>query len=136
MPMCKACIFVCLSGLFALPLSAQDDRQYQVWMRSMFPSLGAIRNAPDNAAVAAAATKLADTFDQVAAYWNSKASPDALGFAEAARDAARAIAAGNGDKAANLRKIQAQCIGCHAAHRGDNDPDRAVNGGSFPRVGV
>ena len=130
--MCKICILVWLSGLFALPLSAQDDRQYQEWMRSMFPSVAAIRNAPDNAAAAAAATKLADTFDQVAAYWNSKQSPDALGFAEAARDAARAIAAGNGDKTANLRKIQAQCMGCHAAHRGDDDPDRPVKGGKFP----
>jgi mono/diheme cytochrome c family protein len=132
MPMCKTCILVWLSGLSALPLGAQVDRQYQVWMRSMFPSLEAIRNAPDNAAAAAAATKLADTFDQVAAYWNSKQSPDALGFAEAARDAARAIAAGNGDKTANLRKIQAQCIGCHTAHRGEDDPDRPVSGGKLP----
>ena len=128
----KTGILVWLSGLFALPLSAQVDRQYQQWMRSMFASLLAIRNAPDNAVAVDAATKLADTFDQVAGYWSSKQSPDALGFAEAARDAARAIAAGNGDKTANLRKIEAQCSGCHMAHRGDNDPDRAVNGGKFP----
>gem|GEM_PF-265836 len=127
----KAYFFLCLSGLLALPLHAQDDRQYQEWMRSMFPSLGAIRNAPDNAAAAAAAGKLADTFDQVAAYWTSKQSPDALGFAEVARDAARAIAAGS-DKTSNLRKIQAQCNGCHMAHRGDDDPDRPIKGGKFP----
>ena len=131
MPMHKAWVFVWLSGLIALPLSAQDDRQYQVWMRSMFPALGAIRNAPDAPAAAAAATKLADTFDQVAAYWSTKKSDDALGFAEAGRDAAKAIAAG-GDKTANLRKIQAQCGGCHMAHRGEDDPDRPVKGGKFP----
>lgn len=130
--MCKACIFVCLSAVIALPLRAQDDRQFQQWMRSMFPSIGAIRNSPDNAAAAAAATKLADTFDKVAAYWTSKQSPDALGFAEAARQAARAIAAGAGDKTANLRIIQAQCMGCHMAHRGDDDPDRPIKGGKFP----
>src|SRR5215471_4838139 len=131
-PMCKACIFVWLSVVVALPLSAQDDKQFQEWMRSMFPSIGAIRSASDSAAASAAASKLADTFDKVAGYWSSKQSDDALGFAEAARDAARAIAAGNGDKTANLRKIQAQCSGCHMAHRGDDDPDRAVKGGTFP----
>ena len=130
--MWRARIFVWLSVVIALPLSAQDDRQYQEWMRSMFPSIGAIRSAPNNAAAAAAATKLAATFDQVAGYWSSKQSPDALGFAEAAGDAARAIAAGNGDKTANLRKIQAQCSGCHIAHRGDDDPDRPIKGGKFP----
>src|SRR5579872_3244795 len=110
--MCKACILICVSSLSALPLSAQADRQYQEWMKSMFPSIAAIRNSADKAAATAAAVKLADTFDQVARYWSSKQSDDALGFAEAARDAARAIAAGNGDTAANLRKIQAQCTGC------------------------
>lgn len=124
-------ILVWLAVLPALPLSAQDDQAYQEWMRSMFPSIGAIRGAPDNAAAAAAATKLAATFDQVAGYWRSKQSPDALGFAEAARDAARAIAAG-GDRTANLRKIQAQCTGCHMTHRADNDPDRPIKGGNFP----
>jgi len=130
--MCKACIFVWLSAVVALPLSAQDDKQFQEWMRSMFPSIGAIRSASDSAAASAAASKLADTFDKVAGYWSSKQSPDAQGFAEAARDAARAIAAGNGDKTANLRKIQAQCTGCHMAHRADEDPDRPIKGGKFP----
>lgn len=126
-----SCLFVWLSIAIALPLRAQDERQFQEWMKSMFPSIGAIRSAPDNAAAAAAATKLADTFDRVAAYWSTKQSPDAQGFAEAARDAAKAIAAG-GDKVSNLRKIQAQCGGCHAAHRVDDDPDRPIKGGKFP----
>ena len=130
--MCRTCIFVWLSAAVALPLSAQDERQFQEWMRSMFPSIGAIRSASDNAAASVAASKLADTFDKVAGYWSSKQSPDAQGYAEAARDAARAIAAGNGDKTANLRKIQAQCTGCHMAHRADDDPDRLIKGGKFP----
>ena len=128
----KALLVAGLSSLFVGALTAQVDPQYQGWMRSMQPSLTAIRNAPDDAAAAAAANKLAETFDQVAAYWKPKQSPDAEGFAEAARDAARAIAAGSGDKAANLRKIQAQCNGCHVAHRGDDDPDRAAGGGKLP----
>jgi hypothetical protein len=132
MLMRKAFLFVGLPSLFAAALTAQIDSQYQGWMRSMFPSIAAIDKAADNAAAADAATKLAGTFDQVAAYWKPKQSPDAVGFAEAARDAARAIAAGGGDKAANLRKIEAQCQGCHMAHRGEGDPDRSVGGGTIP----
>ena len=59
-----------LTVLFAMRVSGQVDpqnrAQYQGWMRSMQPSMTAIRNAPDDAALKAAANKLADTFDQVA----------------------------------------------------------------------
>jgi hypothetical protein len=119
-------------GLFVTALTAQFDQQYQGWMKSMNPSLMAIRNAADDAAAAAAAAKLADTFDQVATYWKAKKTADAVAFAETARDAARAIAAGTGDRAANLQKIQEQCGGCHMAHRPQSDPDRAVKGGKVP----
>ena len=123
-----------LFSLFALGLVAQAvDPQYQAWMKSMQPSLMAIRNAPDNASMVDAANKLAATFDQVALYWKAKQTSDAVGFAETARDAAKAIAAGSGEKVANLDKIEQQCGACHQAHRfqrgGDNDPDRAVKGG-------
>jgi len=125
--------------LFATVVSGQVDpqnrAQYQGWMRSMQPSLTAIRNAPDDAALKAAANKLADTFNQVAGYWKSKQTADAVGFAEAARDAAKAIAAGSGDKTANVQKIGEQCGSCHAAHRAmksDSDPDRVVKGSLPP----
>ncbi len=85
---------------------AQDEAQYQTWMKSIPPTMTAIRNAPDNAAAAADATKLADTFDHVATFWKARNAEDAVKFAETARDAAKAIAAGTGDKAANLRTIQ------------------------------
>jgi mono/diheme cytochrome c family protein len=134
MSMRRVLLLAVISGL---SLTAQMvDPQYQAWMKSMQPSLMAIRNAPDNAAMAGAANKLADTFDQVAAYWKAKQTADAVAFAETARDAAIAIAAGNGDKVANLEKIEQQCGACHMAHRfqrgGDNDPDRAVKGGGLP----
>jgi mono/diheme cytochrome c family protein len=132
MRMRKTFLLFGIPSLFGVTLTAQIDPQYQGWMRSMLPSLAAIQKAADNAAAADAATKLAETFDQVAAYWKPKQSPDAVGFAEAARDAAKAIAAGSADKAANLRKIQAQCNGCHMAHRGDDDPDRLAGGGKIP----
>jgi hypothetical protein len=102
---------------------AQDDAQYQTWMKSMQPTLRAIRGAADNAAAAADATKLADTFDKVAAFWKARHADDAVKFAETARDAAKSIASGSGDKAANLQTIQGTCGGCHAAHREGTAPD-------------
>jgi mono/diheme cytochrome c family protein len=128
---------ISLIAIFGMALSAQVvDPQYQAWMKSMQPSLAAIRNAPDQAAMVDAANKLAATFDQVAMYWKAKQTADAVGFAETARDAAKAIAAGSGEKVANLEKIEQQCGACHQAHRfqrgGDSDPDRAVKGGSLP----
>ncbi len=103
-----------LSSLFALGLVAQVvGPQYQAWMKSMQPSLMAIRNAPNNAAMVDAANKLAATFDQVAEYWKAKQTADAVGFAETARDAAKAMAAGSGEKVANLEKIEQQCGACH-----------------------
>jgi len=122
-----------IASVFILSLAAQVDAQYQAWMRSMQPSLMAIRDAQDSRAAAEAATQMAGTFDRVAAFWKAKQTSDAVLFAETARDAALAIASGSGDKAANLQKIQAQCGGCHAAHRADNDPDRKIiRGGKVP----
>jgi len=119
----KACIVIAMFGVFGVLGSAQDDAQYQTWMKSIPPSVGAIRNAVDNAAAAGDATKLADTFGKVAKFWKAKNADDAVQFAETARDAAKAIAAGTGDKAANLQKLQGTCGGCHKAHREGSAPD-------------
>src|SRR5689334_4796264 len=110
---------------FGMPVVAQDS-QYSAWMKSLPPSVGAIRNAPDSAAAASDASNMADTFDKVAVFWKARNAPDAVQYAENARDAAKAIAAGNGDKAANLQKIQAQCGGCHKAHREGAAPNFTI----------
>jgi hypothetical protein len=109
--------------VFGVLAVAQDDAQYQTWMKSLPPSVGAIRNAADNAAAAGDATKLADTFDKVAGFWKARHADDAVTFAETARDAAKAIASGTGEKTANLQKIQGTCGGCHAAHREGSAPN-------------
>ena len=114
----KTCVVIAMIATFGAQAVAQDEAQYQTWMKSVQPTVGAIRNAADNAAAAADATKLADTFDKVAEFWKAKHADDAVKYAETARDAAKAIAAGSGDKAANLQKIQSTCGGCHSAHRG------------------
>lgn len=95
-----------------------SDEEFKTLMQSNPANLAAIRNATDTAAAAPAANKLVEEFTQVAAYWKAKNVPDAVTYAESARDAAKDIANGKGDKAANLMKLQQQCAGCHMAHRG------------------
>jgi hypothetical protein len=121
----KTCILIAALATFGILGVAQDDADYKTWMRSMQPTVGAIRNAPDSAAAAADATKLADTFDKLVVFWKAKNADDAVKFAETGRDAAKAIAAG-GDKAANLQKIQSTCGGCHSAHRGGSPPNFVI----------
>jgi mono/diheme cytochrome c family protein len=110
--------------LFVIPLvfvglaTAQvSDDEFKTLMQSNPANVAAIRNATDTAAAGPAANKFVDTFTKVAAYYSAKNVPDAVTFAQSARDAAKAIADGQGDKAANLMKLQQQCGGCHMAHR-------------------
>jgi hypothetical protein len=118
--------FIVIAIGFGILAVAQDEAQYKGWMKSLPPSLGAIRNAADSAAAAPAATAVAETFGKVAEFWKARNAPDAVQFAESARDAAKAIAAGTGDKAANLQKLQAQCGGCHKAHREGTAPNFTI----------
>jgi mono/diheme cytochrome c family protein len=101
----------------ALAIAQISDDEFRTLMQSNGANVAAIRDATDTAAAAPAANKLVDTFTKVAAYWRAKNVADAVTFAESARDAAKAIADGQGDKAANLMKLQQQCGGCHMAHR-------------------
>lgn len=115
----KSLFLLSISLVFAVLAMAQiSDDEFKALMQSNGANVMAIRDAADNAAAAPAANKLVDTFTKVAAYWKAKNVPDAVTFAETARDAAKAIADGKGDKAANLMKLQQQCGGCHMAHRG------------------
>jgi mono/diheme cytochrome c family protein len=121
--MLKTLLAVTTLVVFSSLAGAQEDTEYQTWMRSMQPSIRAIRGAADNAAAAADATKLADTFDKMAAFWKARHADDAVKFSETGRDAAKAIASGSGDKAANLQTIQGTCGGCHMAHRDGAAPN-------------
>jgi len=121
----KACTLIAFVTFGALAF-AQDAAEYKAWMKSVPPSLGVVRKAEDTAGAAADATKLADTFEKVAMYWKAKGADDAVKFSETARDAAKAIASGSGDKAANLQKLQSTCGGCHSAHRAGAAPDFTI----------
>ena len=95
-----------------------SDDEYKTQMQSIGANVTAVRDAADNAAAAPAAKNLVDTFTKVSAYWKAKNADDAVTLSENAREAAKAIADGQGDKAANLMKLQQQCGPCHMAHRG------------------
>jgi mono/diheme cytochrome c family protein len=113
----KSLFLLVVPVVFAATAAAQiSDDEFRTLMQSNPANVAAIRDATDTAAAAPAA-KLVDTFTKVAAYWKAKNVADAVTFSESARDAAKAIADGQGDKAANLMKLQQQCGGCHMAHR-------------------
>lgn len=115
----KSTLLIAISIAFAAMAIAQiSDDEYKTQMQSIGANVTAVRDAADTAAAAPAARSLVDTFTKVAAYWKAKNASDAVTFAETARDAAKAIADGQGDKAANLMKLQQQCGACHMAHRG------------------
>jgi mono/diheme cytochrome c family protein len=114
----KSLFLLVISLVFVGLATAQiSDDEFKTLMQSNPANVAAIRSATDTAAAAPAANKLVDTFTKVAAYWKAKNVADAVAFAESAREAAKAIADGQGDKAANLMKLQQQCGGCHMAHR-------------------
>ena len=115
----RKCLFLLVTALViaTLAIAQISDDEFKTLMQSNAADVAAIRDATDTAAAAPAANKLVDTFAKVAAYWKAKNVADAITFAQSARDAAKAIADGQGDKAANLMKLQQQCGGCHMAHR-------------------
>jgi len=76
----KASVLIALLRVFGILGIAQDDAQYQTWMKSIPPEVRAIRMAADNAAAAPDATKLADTFDKVSAFWKARNAPDCGGI--------------------------------------------------------
>jgi hypothetical protein len=110
-------------AVFSAAAGPQEEAEYQTWMRSLQPALRAVRMAPDNAAAKDDAAKLAGTFDKLAAFWKAKGADDAVKLSETAREAARAIESGSGDKAASLQAIQDTCQTCHAAHRDGAAPN-------------
>jgi mono/diheme cytochrome c family protein len=119
----RTLLLISVISVFAALCSAQDDATYSSWMKTMGPSTMAIRAAiaaKDNPTVAAEATKLAATFDQIAGFWTARKVDDAVGFSKAARDAAKAVAAATDSDAqtAALATVQQQCGQCHMAHRG------------------
>lgn len=120
-------VLAVVAALLVAGALAQSEADYQSWMKSNPPTVGSLnRNiaAKDGAAAAADAQKLEATFKQVEDFWKKRGgADDAVNFAAKAQTAAAAVAkdasAGNFDQAAaDVKSLQANCGGCHMAHRG------------------
>ncbi len=120
-----------VTTLLAVGALAQSDSDYQAWMKTNGATMQAVNKdiaAKDGSAVAAGGKTFQETFKQVGDFWQKRNADDAVNFAKKAQMAAEAISkageAGDMDKAAaEVKNLQANCGGCHMAHRekvGDN----------------
>lgn len=114
----------CLTALAGTVL-AQDDAEYQKWMKSVGGTSGSLRKnleAKNGEAASADAKKLQEVFEQVHSFWQKKSVDDAAKLAADARDgygkvAAEASAGKFEEASATLKTTSATCGGCHMAHR-------------------
>jgi hypothetical protein len=120
----KAIILLGLFGFCAALLSAQDqdEAKYSEWMKAtqqgVVAAKGAI-TANDDAKVKSEADKLAGIYEQVAGFWKEKGKEDAVKYANATHDAAKALSSANGAEAqtAALTQVTQTCHSCHTVYR-------------------
>jgi cytochrome c556 len=122
----KMYVLAIVTALVVVGALAQSESDYQAWMKSNPVNMGSLNKniaAKDGAAAAADAQKLEATFKQVEDFWKKRGgADDAVNFAMKAQMAAAAVAkdalGGNFDQAAaDVKSLQANCGGCHMAHR-------------------
>jgi cytochrome c556 len=114
----KASILISALAFSAFGLFAQDElATYQASMKAAAGANGALRKAvadKDTAAITANAKTMADNFEKMSAFFKAKGKDDGVKFADSARDAVKAVAAG--DESA-MAKIGPNCQGCHTLYR-------------------
>jgi mono/diheme cytochrome c family protein len=111
-------------------LFAQDEKEYQDWMKTTGATAGSLRKnleAKNGEAASADAKKLQEIFTQVHDFWMKKKIDNATKFASSAQNGFKEIAdlstAGKFDEAAaTLKTTMANCGGCHSAYR-EKAPD-------------
>lgn len=121
----RAVVLTTLTALLVVGALAQSEGEYQTWMKTIGSTVGDLNKniaAKNGAAAASDAEKLEATFKEVEGFWKQRGAEDAVTFAmNAQTDAAaigKAASADNmDDAAAQVKKLQANCGGCHKAHR-------------------
>ena len=119
------CLVVLVVLSSATVFAQEKDANYQGLMQANSATLGTLRKsleAKSGDAVAADAKKLEEIFGQVRAFWEARNAADAVKFATDAQAGFKQVgelaAAGNLDAAGDaLKATQANCGGCHTAHR-------------------
>ena len=104
---------------------AQDEKEYQDWMKTTGATAGSLRKnleAKNGEAAAADAKKLQGVSTQVHDFWMKKKIDNATKFASSAQDGFKEIgqlaSSGKFDEAAaTLKTTMANCGGCHNAYR-------------------
>jgi hypothetical protein len=110
--------------LLSAAVSAQDDAEYQNWMKTVGATSASLKKNVEAKDFSAAtdAKRLQDIFASVRAYWEKKNASDAVKLATDAESSYKQImelaSAGKFDEAAEpMKAAQATCGGCHMAHR-------------------
>ena len=124
----KIYVFACL--LFASTvMSAQDEAVLRDAMKQIGPGNGALgkKLAAKDASASEDAKKLQDLFKGTRAFWQARSAADAVEFADNAAgiyEKVASLVAENKweDAAAEQKKVGANCMGCHTAHR-EKAPD-------------
>lgn len=104
---------------------AQEEADYKNWMKQVNDANGSLRKelkAKTGDAASDDASKLAGILGQVGQFWQTRNADDAVKFAADAASGFKQVAdfasAGKFDEAsAVLKSTQANCSGCHKAHR-------------------
>jgi len=117
-------VIFCFAAL-ATVANADDEQDYQAWMKTTAATAGKIRKELDAKAfqdAAKDAATLQDVFKKVEAYWAKSNTADAVKFAQDAQTAAKGLAAAaaaenSEQSAASLKMLMSTCGGCHNAHR-------------------
>jgi len=115
---------VLLTALTAVA-AAQEEDDYTNWMKQVDHANGSLQKelkSKTGDAAADDAKKMADLFGQIGAFWQKRDADDAVKFAAddaaAYKQVADLAAAGRFDEAsATVKSAQANCSGCHKAHR-------------------
>ena len=115
----------CLAAAFAVTAIADDEADYQGWMKTVGPTAGKLRKELDAKSfpdAAKDAATLQDVFKKVEGYWAKSNTADAVKAAQDAQAAAKSLAAAAASEnaeqsAASLKMLMSTCAGCHMAHR-------------------
>jgi cytochrome c556 len=120
-----AVTLLCMAAALTTVAIADDEQDYQAWMKTVGGTAGKLRKELDAKAFADAAkdaATLQDVFKHVEGYWAKSNTADAVKAAQDAQSAARGLVAAAGSEnaeqsAASLKMLMSTCGGCHNAHR-------------------